>query len=641
MLLTALYINDHFLFDNPIVLNFGGKYLYDFDESSSSIEIKREINKSFIQGFFDSSNTLINVAAIVGANGSGKTTLLNQIINSLIINRGNNIVVFEDGEIAVLHNFMRTKPLITNGIDLRNEEVDINTVFYSPFLDFKPEVNGVDLSFDNLLRNDLGSIFDLKPPGGFIRPIEILRQANHKRIRNLKISQLAKPIKEIFDFPDDDLFRISFTRYGIEANTEEVSFHNTPMEFQSFLNNLFLKIRKEADNIRNSARSSDEELFTLQKNLLKNYILMDIYCILIKLMEIENTYLQEGHFDLLKSSGWRKMFEEKSAFDLLILWLNESYYSKGNRKNLPHEEINELLKYLYSYINAIEYDKDARGSNYFNWNAKSIFLSSEKLDQLYRLEQNFINSLAKYYLPREYGESLHFETISQIPNYINLEPSSRNLSSGETAMLNLFSRIHDYFDNKIIQIPIDKKYDHYLLLLDEADLGYHPRWKRSFVNVLIRFAKEFFELVGTKVQIIFTTHDALTLSDLPSNNINYIENVDARNVIPHGNPERPNHSFGANITDLLADSFYLEDGLIGDFAKNKIQETLDWLNNPEAQNDKNYHKVVISLVDEPILKTKLEEMYFNKFEDEMSKEDKKERLKQLAARYGMDINFDD
>ncbi len=642
MILAAIYIYDHFLFDEPLILNFGGKYNYNIWENPTTIHIQRKANENHVENFFDDTGILLNVSALVGSNGSGKSTLLVEIIDALLHNRENNIIVFENGDNVVLHNFLRTgKTLRIGQFEIDNREVDLNTIFYSPYLDFKPKVEGVDLSFDNVLGNDLENIFDLAPQDRLVSPKQVLKHANFKRYKNLQSSNLASQIRSVFDFPDDNLYRVSFTRYRINADAKEVNFHNTPMEFQPLLQLLFSRIREDAQSVRESKRDTPKDQFILQKNLLKNYILMDLYCILIKLMEMENTYLKEGHLKNTEPYTVKEKLKDKSSLELFKLWLEDYYYSSGNTKNLPDKEVLDLIEFLYQRIDRIEYEEFLRGSNLFDWNLKSIFLSSEEIDKLYLLEQAFINGLSKYYSRRGDDESIIYETLNQIPNYINFEPSSRNLSSGETAMLNLFSRIHEYFDNKLVQIPIDKNYGFYILLLDEADLGFHPRWKRSFVNMLIEFSKNFFDKIGAKVQIIFTTHDAISLSDLPNTNINYLWNDNtSRKIIHVSDPNRPSDSFGANITDLLSNSFFLKDSLMGDFAKNKIQSTIDWINSDETSN-KDKHKNIIGLVDEPILRAKMEEMYFKKFESEMTQDEKKTRLEEMAKQFGLRINFNE
>lgn len=646
MTLAAIFLTKNDFFKKSTVLNLGGKYIYEFEEfANGSFGIRRILNEKYIKNFFDSSEVLLNISAVVGANGVGKTSIMKEITSTVTNKRTSNLLIYEKGDKIILHPKQSIVKLDdTDEFEIGSDIIDISTIYYSPFLDFKAEFNGIDLSFDSILKKDLQSIPELALPGGIIFPSDILKQANYKRYRNLKVSELAKPIKEIFDFPDDNLHRVTFTRYKIDADGHKVTFHNTPRDFQPFLQVLFQKIRDEAGIIRNFKRDSQEDIFILQKNLLKNYILMDFFCLLVKLMEVNNSYLEEGHFKTVDIFKLGSIYNKYNAFGFFKLWLSDYFYSKADDKNLPDVEVLNLMNFLFEYIDNIEYLKERKGSIYFNWNLKSIFFETEKLDELYKLERTLIVSLSKYYAYNDMKGNLVYDTVSQIPKYINLEPSFRNLSSGETAMLNLFSRIHEYFDiNVISNVPTDKKYANYLLLLDEADLGFHPIWKRHFVKTLIEFLTKLFKKIDSKVQIIFTTHDPLALSDLPSNNIVYmskLSNDSSSSIISNSNSLKPKHSFGANLTDLLADSFFLKDSLMGDFAKDKIQQTIDWLNKEERNiEEKDYHKQLINMVDEPILQTKLESMYYNLFKDEIDLEEKKQHLSNLAEQYGLDINI--
>ncbi|NHQ72501.1 hypothetical protein HAP39_18440 [Elizabethkingia miricola] len=92
------------------------------------------------------------------------------------------------------------------------------------------------------------------------------------------------------------------------------------------------------------------------------------------------------------------------------------------------------------------------------------------------------------------------------------------------------------------------------------------------------------------------------------------------------------NTFAANISDLLSDSFFIGDGLIGEFAKTKINETIEWLNSTREEqvkkeksqknkfdrlaSKKGYHKKIIEIIDEPIIKSKLVEMYSEIFGNE-------------------------
>lgn len=94
------------------------------------------------------------------------------------------------------------------------------------------------------------------------------------------------------------------------------------------------------------------------------------------------------------------------------------------------------------------------------------------------------------------------------------------------------------------------------------------------------------------------------LSDLCKSNILYLEKgciVDKEKLI---NP------FGANINDILAQSFFLEDGFTGDFAKNKILSLLKWLTkNKGKQWDMISAKRLIESLEEPIIKRNFEYLF--------------------------------
>lgn len=50
-----------------------------------------------------------------------------------------------------------------------------------------------------------------------------------------------------------------------------------------------------------------------------------------------------------------------------------------------------------------------------------------------------------------------------------------------------------------------------------------------------------------------------------------------------------------NISDLLADSFFIEDGLMGDFVKNKIEEIICGLNE-NKENKRRNEEFIVSLI---------------------------------------------
>ena len=174
------------------------------------------------------------------------------------------------------------------------------------------------------------------------------------------------------------------------------------------------------------------------------------------------------------------------------------------------------------------------------------------------------------------------------------------------------------------------------MLIDEIDLYCHPSWQQKLLDYLIQEVRINFE--GKNVQIIFTTHSPIVLSDMPKSNIIYLKNENGKFVID----EKENHkeTFGTNIYKLFDDAFFLEkQGQVGQFAKGKIQTLIDKVRNVDKLDVEriNRLKQEISIIGEPLIREKLISMLVRfQFNDEMSLKEKKlklyrERIKQLEG----------
>lgn len=73
------------------------------------------------------------------------------------------------------------------------------------------------------------------------------------------------------------------------------------------------------------------------------------------------------------------------------------------------------------------------------------------------------------------------------------------------------------------------------------------------------------------LNICFVTHSPFILSDVLRNNTLYLRNGEP------GNKEIP-ETFGANIYDMLANSFFLDENAMGEFASQRIQRIIDKFN---------------------------------------------------------------
>lgn len=213
--------------------------------------------------------------------------------------------------------------------------------------------------------------------------------------------------------------------------------------------------------------------------------------------------------------------------------------------------------------------------------------------------------------------------ISSIPsdhkkNFIST--SWRNISSGENALMDLYSRLfyakkykmnkHGKEKNEYNQLykyqlkPVNFLY----LLIDEGEVGFHPQWQSQYLFNLINFVRHLF--IEYKVQIILTSHSPFIVSDLPKENLIFLEKENGNcKVVPfHGE-----QTFAANIHSLLANQFFMQDGVIGKFAKTKLQEEIKPLLDKSQKNvDENRLRKIIDLVGEPVLRSKLNEILNSK-----------------------------
>lgn len=228
------------------------------------------------------------------------------------------------------------------------------------------------------------------------------------------------------------------------------------------------------------------------------------------------------------------------------------------------------------------------------------------------------------------GYTVDVSLLEFVPN--------KKLSSGEKSILSMYSSFYAYI-NKIKNKP-HMCYENYLLLLDEPELGYHPEWKRKFIHAITKTLPVIFSRVNPKllkdtslipselenpnIQVIFTTHDPLTLSDIPSDNIVYLAKKESITVIEN---ESTKKTFGANIYDLLADSFFLKDGFMGEFAQGIITDLITFLDKKRdiSHSEKKYiiknnwdersSKEYINTIDEPFIKQRLQSLFDENFLD--------------------------
>lgn len=170
------------------------------------------------------------------------------------------------------------------------------------------------------------------------------------------------------------------------------------------------------------------------------------------------------------------------------------------------------------------------------------------------------------------------------------------LSSGEKQQIYSISSILYHLDNlksaqKDESNPDRIVYKYVNVVLEEIELYYHPELQQQFVRYLIDGLDQV-DLEGIiGINIIIVTHSPYVLSDIPRTNVLALRKNEVE-------PESNLKTFGANIHDLLKNSFFLTEGSIGKFAQWEVSHILACIDVHRWANKKGVDTRICPLIDD-------------------------------------------
>ena len=569
--------------------NFSPEYNIHFNRKTIILEVNKD--NDWLDNFWGS-NSIHSITGIVGKNGSGKTTLLRLLlrigVDGAIYTEPENIIIAYKRQ----SNSKKISLYIGKNLELKNKKDfeilnstkhnKISYIYHSNHFD--PYNHPLDLTKNELVgMSNIGTNYLLlKDKETYLnRSSDSRKFTFSKTVLLHKAMELRRHVNFIRKYKNDkDVSFFKVPRYLVlKPDTEEEE---------------WLRIHDDEQKREYSRKISEHLSFvfnTDSSNRTQNEI--------IRFLFIKSSIFNLINHSYSLSTSMVEIPEFLKQIKYLVLVMHElgdteSFYEKLLLKfpDLPFVIKNQIdLKNLFKLI------------------AKHEIIPKRNVI-IIDLKQNEITVFNKFL-------NTHF-TDDRSTSFIDIELSHNKLqqttpSSGELAMINFFARLCS-----IKKTPLKNRL---IFLLDEVELALHPEWQRKYINSVIHFLQK--EFVNKKIQIIITSHSPFVVSDLPKNCLNLL----------NGNMENNENTFGANIHSLYADSFFMKDGFIGEFAMNKIQNILDDLNTigPFQKQRIREIGITIKLIGETFIKKELLSMYNLRYNRENRLKELKKEMEELGG----------
>lgn len=617
--LLYLWIDEFRGFKNENI-NFNPNWQFHYTKKSQTIAIDQ--TNSLPQNFFG--DNVCNVSAIVGANGAGKSSLIEYLLRYGLSEYyyGENILIaiwkideqvydnvknesFIQAKYYIIHNeqapiqdlrYINTKQkFIVDTFAFReilSEEDHLNAVmaskytdknkqfFYSNLVDLNSDpiysFKGNNLSTSNLMNGgesyDYYKNQDNKPL--FSRGNEIAVHLTLDLLRQIKL--VLSNFKSPFPLPKEIWIHPSY--HHIRAIENKINKQGTT---KAILENVY--------TIYNAIKFHVEDQ-------LDGYYWLSIFCYILE-----------------KEDFSRYHFENKDS-ETLSLDI-KSLAQQINENRITHND-DDILFPIQQFIN-----KYKQSHNLGFLDNLSTFLSKlsyQPINHRISIGNWILETNDKSQLWEEF-KTLLKESPPHLLDIMNF--SWRTMSSGETAFLTLFARFYD--QKEVINEG------NAMIFIDEGEQGFHPQWQKEYLSTLLAFFNNK-DIFNGNIQLFLTSHSPFLLSDLPKENIIFLDKeikYDDQVSFKAVSGVNKAGTFGANIHTLFSDSFFIKNGIIGEFARKKIDEAFRILiqlkrngHNDIKEEKKIELRQIISKVGDVLVARKLVSLYDEVFGEDAENE---------------------
>ena len=567
-------------------LNFGGSIRYCYLDGVLKADRVCALPSKFYQLTSDPAGHVTNISAIIGENGTGKTSIasaLDEIFSNQKTDKLEYICIYESSAYQnkkskyCLHNIaegLRIDSSAEGEIVVNGTQDLPQLVYFSPYysyrnsvfrtrLDEEPESTSIDISTTKYVNEAIAGTTELykktKAQNG---------QLDAARISLLQLAEVSRMIDFVSKFGEEDL--IPRAEGIVLPFPNHVAISVNGDYGASTLHALLVNSEK-------NPRSDMRDWFVDSVHSFEYACVPDIVLRLISILhgrfvtfyatqrEIKGAFPYNDKWvdygirvtDLIRKAG--------TGGNIREVWRGLSFQEQ---QLIVKSAIDSLVKMFESFAEQMEWHKnvarllDKLNTTIINENLKVEICTAGD-------EPDILGEVITFALDASSEDEC--ELIRKILGVFYTSADGRyaldikfgDFSSGEMAYLSIFSRLYEALKQ------VDN--DNLLIFLDEAETTLHPAWQCQLVYNMIWFVEKF--LSRKFVHFVFASHSAMLLSDIPKQNVILLQPKEGgRDRIDRylGQQDGIGGTFGANVFDLMRIPFGLDSGVMGKWAKTKL-----------------------------------------------------------------------
>jgi hypothetical protein len=573
--------------------HFTDKYTISFDINTEVLSIKE--NEKHLPNFFG--ENIESITGIIGENGTGKSNLLNFIMQRLASFHRGSWSSFKDNQlqgIFILDNgiYCHTSLNISNLKRLQKEEFNI---FYfnesiGTYGKTRLKVNKHDYD-DEIHENrylNYSNIFDYGFNGNWYEHFDIST--------NGLISNAGHYYSQYNSYYPNENKIDRLSKYVEEETKRQIQF---VYEYQTIDNIIPFQLPNEIYIALDEKKNSIPYDFWELKGLIH-----------LRGIHTQNSIYTRPKNQKDKSSVFLKLFLNK-LMDFLIYSYPEAFknFTDENYRTFIYENDyrglmsildNEIVKQILNLRKALDkIVKNVKFPDHEKITYRDFASDFEKYGAFtIEIKKTNLSSLNEF-IQLSFG-------VLQNKNFLNF--FWEGLSSGQLNMLILYSRFYYATKNYLDYEPQHDQYKHIIILVDEGETYFHPKWQADFLRNVLTFLKKI--IPNKTIQIVITSNSPFIASDLPKSCINFLSRDTNGNCQVQSGLSQHKETFGANIHTLYTDAFFMPNSLMGTFAKDKIMKLISVINGDLPFDseipDLDSIQAHINILGEPILKTQLQ-----------------------------------